>query len=272
MAIWVLSITAVAMAILALLIFSGLLSQIHCSDYCSYMKIPPKWQQRKKSVLCCDISNSQWKLISWYFARVSSFIEISELIPERQTVLHPHLAASTFSKYFAMGLYNQTGFDSYTQRVDYAQRDETKDKQAHFQRAYKWHAELSNKSKNNTHVLYIDAELPAYRKISSKAFREDEPDYGAVVIASSILTLNNYLKGDSRKPFLNKRANYVLIVYREPTRIENWDKLAAAVLAKMWMYHGILNAILLSTCMWDVVIYTICSSIFCHKFHKNKKN
>lgn len=226
-------------------------------DYCAHRSIPAKWQLKPfRSTVrspCCDISDDQWKLIAWYFARVSSFIEITEVIPERQTKIHASRIASIFSKYFAQELYEKTGFDSYTKRVDYAQRDEALDKTDHLHRAYRWHAELSKNSINNTHVINIEAKLPAYRKVSSTVSREDEPDFGSVVLASSILTLNNYLKGESRRPFLNKRANYILIVYKQPTAIENWDKLAAAVLSRIWMYHGILNAIVLSACMKDKV-------------------
>lgn len=239
------------MKLIALCILFTIIDQITSVDYCAYRSIPQKWQQFQVNKRCCGLSDEQWRLIAWYFARVRSFIEITEVIPER--IIIKHRTTSTFSKYFAQELYDKTGFDSFSRRVDYYQKVEVQDIHGHYKRAYRWHAELSKNSKNNTHVINVDAKLPAYRKVSATQTREEEPDFGSVVLASSILTLNNYLKGETRKPFLNKRALYILIVFREPTAIENWDKLAAAVLSRIWMYHGILNAIVLNACMQDQV-------------------
>lgn len=242
------------MRLILLFISFAIIGQITSVDFCAHRRaIPIKWQKFQPLKRCCDISDKQWDLIAWYFNRVSSFIVITEVIPEKLTLKHTDRVASIFSKYFAQELYDKTGFDSYSQRVDYAVDDQRRDLHGHTKRAYRWHAELSKNSVNNTHVINVDAQLPRYRQTSATQSREDEPDFGAVVLASSILTLNNFIKGASRKPFLNKRANYILIVFREPTAIENWDKLSAAVLSRIWMYHGILNAIVMNACMPDVV-------------------
>lgn len=212
--------------------------------YCTYENIKGKWQLRIVSRACCDVSPKQWEIIAWYFKRVNSYIDVTEVIREKKKVIK---ASSTFSSDFARELYPRTGLDCYSKRVDYSYYDEMVDKAEPHAKAYKWHAELSKISSNNE-TYVTDTSMDIRRRIPSKSIRMDEPDKGVIVLTQDIAILDSYLNGESRHPFIKKRAHYIIFVYKEINDQKHFDKLASSVVTKLWVYHGILNAIILSSC------------------------
>lgn len=221
------------------------------ADYCVDEQITGKWQQRSIPKLCCGITDEQWKLIAWYFLRVESHIKVTEVI--RQKIETGRLS-STFTTDFVRDLFDHLDTEYLTYRVDYSHRDEMLDEkqQDRYHQPYRWHPELSKHSKNTTHIIEHATEVTIRRKISKKKSRECEPDFGAIVLAEDIEIFDHYLNGETRHPFKNKRAIYILIVYKEIDG-RNWDRLASSVLSKIWKDHGILNAIIFSTCKHDNV-------------------
>lgn len=213
--------------------------------YCSTMF--GKWQHLKSIRQCCGLSVEQMNLIAWFFVRVSSYIEVTEVVPEEISAQR-----SKFTSYFLKDLFQHTGLEYFTYRVDYSHRDQLKDEDEPYAQTYKWHAELL-KGVNRTHFVE-DTESTFEKMAPGNGVREDDPDFGSVVLSEHIETLDAYLNGETRHPFKAKRAHYVLIVYRA-MESRTWDKWASSVLSKLWTHHGILNAIIISTCKEKNVSY-----------------
>lgn len=228
----------------SLVVLYSLIDIVYGGTYCAYESIEGKWQLRITAKPCCDVSSTQWEIIAWYFKRVNSFIDVTEVIREKKKVIK---ASSTFASDFARDLYGNTGLDCYSYRVDYSHFDEMADEAEPHAKAYKWHAELSKShSYNATYVM--ETSLDIRREISSKSARMDEPDNGSIILTQNIAILNTYLNGESRHPFTKKRAHYIILVYKEIEDTDVYDRLASSVMTKLWIYHGILNAIILSSC------------------------
>lgn len=230
-------------------VFNTIIVSIHGGLYCAYESIEGKWQQRVAARLCCDVSTTQWEVIAWYLKRVNSYIDVTEVIREEKQVIK---IASTFSTDFSRDLYKYTGIDCYAYRVDYLQKDEMIDKSDPHAKAYKWHAELSKNNDSETYVM--DTCVHTIRRTNpSKSMRTDEPDNGSIILTHNIEILDSYLNGESRHPFLKKRAHYIILVYKSIDEKQDFDKLASSVMTKLWIYHGILNAIILSSCRNETV-------------------
>lgn len=215
--------------------------RVSCDDYCA--RTPGKWQQMNVTRGCCALATEQLELIAWYFERVSSYIKVTEVVPEERVEQQ-----SKFMSYLLKDLFAYTGVEYQTFRVNYSHRDQLLDKDEPYTSTYRWHAELS-KGANRAHYIEVkDTESTFRQRISLKGRpREDDPDFGSVVLAETIEILDYYLNGETRHPFKSKRAHYVLIVYRETDR-NTWDSWASSVMSKLWKNHGILNAIVVSTC------------------------
>lgn len=199
-----------------------------------------KFQQLNFTRKCCGLRDEQLELIAWYFLRVSSFIRVTEVVPEEISAKR-----SKFASYFLNDLYKYTGLEYYTVRIDYSYRDQLKDEEEPYEHTYKWHPEYLQ-GMNRTH--FVEDTVATFKKIiSSSSEREDDPAFGSIVLSENIETLDFYLNGETRYPFKVKRAHYVLIAYRQ-MESRTWDKWASSVLSKLWKQHGILNAIIISTC------------------------
>lgn len=192
----------------------------------------------------CEVGAEQWKLIAWYFKRVS-YIEVTHIIRKEQK----YRRASRFASYVVKNLYDYTHIEYQTFTLDYSYQD---DGIPHLQ-IYEWHTDqtsdtlLLNGTKHN--IPWIeDTILTIKNRITAKnRVREDEPDFGSIVLAENIQIMDHYLNGINRHPFKAKRAHYVLLVYKQVDRL-TWDNWASSVMAKLWKHHGILNAIVLSSC------------------------
>lgn len=210
---------------------------IHMSDGQYSLLVPQNWEQVKYERKSCIPSDDQMKLITWYFERVNNYMEVTEIVPEDVSGLR-----SKFTSYFLKYLNNyiQLKFSAFT--VNYKSRVQMMDEYETNFRIYGY-----SQGMNETHRTEQFEEL--FRlKYPKYADRMDCPDFASIVLVERIETLDLYLNARTRHPFKHKRAHYVLLIYRE-TGNSNWDELAGRVLSKLWKNHGILNAIILSTCM-----------------------
>lgn len=205
--------------------------------YCSEnKKLDQKWEQLHGN--CCELSAEHWKLISWYFQRVGSYLNITEIVRE-----HDYKQSALYMSYFLKDLFRHTELEYYTNRVCYYNDDELDDTGEPYNNTFTWHAEFSN-----TTPYYVEEDKLNVRSQIFKKYwhREDEPTSGAVVLADEIETLDHFVNGETRRPFISKRSFYIIIIYREIG--EDWDKYASSILSKLWKLHGILNAIIIGSC------------------------
>lgn len=212
--------------------------------------IPGNWEQVKYERKSCIPSDEQMKLITWYFERVNNYLEVTEIVPENSSSLR-----SKFTSYFLKHLNNyvQQKFSAFT--VIYRNRIQMMDEYETNFRVYEWQDENYYQGMNETHRTEQIEEL-FQMKYPKRAERTDSPDFASIVLVERIETLDLYLNARTRHPFKHKRANYVLLIYRE-TDSSKWDALAGRVLSKLWKNHGILNAIILSTCMPNRVSFLV---------------
>lgn len=225
--------------LLNITVLSVILIHMCCGEYS--LLLPQNWELLKYKRKSCIPTDEQMKLIAWYFERVNNYLEVTEIVPEDVSGLR-----SKFTSYFLKHLdnYVKLKFSAFT--VNYKIRAQMMDRYENNFRIYGWHDELSQ-GMNESHRTEQIEEL-FRKKYAKRAERMDSPDFASIVLVERIETLDFYLNARTRHPFEHKRANYVLLIYRETNSFE-WDELAGRVLSKLWKNHGILNAIILSTCM-----------------------
>lgn len=226
----------------------------YCSDN---NELDDKWEQLHTN--CCELSAQHWKLISWYFQRVGSYLNITEIVRE-DSYHKPTLYMSDFLK----DLFRYTELEYYTNRVCYCNEDEEEDEDEPYNNTLLWHAEFS-KTENSTYYVQdhkMNVRSPIFKKYWN---REDEPTSGAVVLADRIETLDHFVNGETRLPFISKRSFYVIIIYRKSGK--DWDKYASSILSKLWKLHGILNAIIIASCKRDNVSNLFIKVSICYFFN-----
>lgn len=216
-------------------------------DYCKVSHdVAVQWENLNNisySMNCCEVSEKQWQFIAWYFWRVGSHLNVTEI--SREIEFHK---LSLYMDFFVRDLYRYTALEYYTHRILYNVQDELADKQDDVfdHHTYEWHPELS---KHGNRTYYIEEDKMNIRShiLKRNWQREDEPDSGSVVLASNIEIIDHYLSGKKAKhPFTSKRSHYVILIYKEIHH--EWDRIASSILAKLWKVHGILNAIVISSC------------------------
>lgn len=181
---------------------------------------------------CCEPSARQWDLIAWYFRRVSSYINVTEIKwaneQEQQTL---------YASHFISDLYSNIHLEHYSNEVVYRfQHDHQKIESD----TYMWNLEPNQ---NITDIIADD--IYELKRLLPKV-RDEAPDIGSIVIASDIEIIYHHLNSASPPPFNSRRAHYVIFIYREIGK--NWHRLSSAVLSKLWHDHGIMNAIILASC------------------------
>lgn len=211
--------------------------------YCHLENNPSaQWEQVKhqQNNSCCEITDKQWELMKWYFLRVGSHLNVTEIVREAD-----FYNQSLYMSYFLKDLYKYTGLEYYTHIVRYKKKQEVADERDPDDNTYQWHAELP-KLGNSTYYIEED-KLDIRAQILMKNWnREDEPDSGNVVLAKSIETIDHFLNGKTKQPFESKRSYYIILIYHQITH--DWDMYASSILSKLWKVHGILNAIVVGSC------------------------
>lgn len=233
------------------LVFKG-----NANDYCKVSQdIADQWRNLNNISYirnCCEVSEKQWQLISWYFWRVGSHLNVTEISREIE-----FYKLTLYMDFFVRDLYRNTGLEYHTLRVGYNVQDELADKEDDVfdHHTYEWHPELS-KHGNRTYYIEEDKLNIRAQILKKNWLREDEPASGIVVLASDIEIIDHYLSGKKAKhPFTSKRAHYVILIYKEINH--EWDRIASSILAKLWKVHGILNAIIISSCQQNDVSFPI---------------
>lgn len=233
------------------------------SYYCDVgQHVVEQWEQLKLNVtynraICCEVSDEQWGLIAWYFLRVGSHLNVTEIVREvdfdKQTLYMNH---------FVKDLNRHTALEYYTHRVLYNMEDEQADKEDAFNdNTYQWHPEYSKR--NRTYYVEEDKLNVRGQILKKNWYREDDPTSGSVVLATTIELIDHFLNDrKSKHPFHSKRAHYVILIYKQPHIDDNdWDQLASNILAKLWKVHGILNVIILAACRPNSVSGQISNSL-----------
>ncbi|XP_031622960.1 uncharacterized protein LOC116340548 [Contarinia nasturtii] len=207
-------------------------------DYCFIEnELSEQWAQPNNTYdkSCCELSEKQWEIISWYFLRVGSYINVTQIQRHNKTLYMNH---------FLRELYRYTGLEYYTHVVHFT-GEKVAEENLYEDNSYQWHAE--SKLRNSTYYIE-ENELNIREQIRKQnRIREDEPSSGSVVLAADFEIIDQFLNGIIRIPFTSKRAHYVILVYKELAH-DNWDKWASSILTKMWKVYGILNAIVLASC------------------------
>lgn len=217
----------------------------YCQDYDQLSEQMKPFNETLVQIDCCKLSDGQWELIAWLFSRVGSHINVTEIVRESDPNQH-----GSYINHFMKDLYDYTGLKYVNVRVEYSSEVEGVDKMnPHPTNPYIWHSEFEINENDTTHSLEDDKEYLRSKLLKQNRQREDEPEFGNVVLASDIKIIDHFTNGLTRNPFKSRRTHYVLIIYSEfDGGTQSWDKIVSRILAKLWKGHSVLNVILLSTC------------------------
>lgn len=203
---------------------------------------------------CYELSKSQWNMINWFFSRIGSYINVTEIVRDSETESN---RLDNYVSHFVQDLYHHTGLSYHNQRVEYGYDDEGIDAMNPFPiNPFIWHTDEDEPVNYTSHGIKGNK-----RKFRSKLFkqhrqREDEPEFGSVVLASDIRIIDHFLNGPTRYPFDSRRSHYVIIIYGEFIGgAYRWENLISRILAKLWKSHSILNVLFFSTCSGEYVSF-----------------
>lgn len=228
---------------------SILICQLEAANYCEHINdLPKKWTTHNHTTQnsCCELTDSQWNLMVWFFLRVSSNLNVTQIVNETESCFYER-----YVNHILSDLYKYTALEYYVERLTYRKRDQILDKNQEIEvnRTYKWHA------KREIHPTGFAGNKFHFRnKLSKKnCIREDEPRYGSVILASNLRIIDDFLNGFTRNPFESKQSHYIILIYGS-SDIGHWDDLASSIMTKLWKKHGILDAIILASCFPTRVI------------------
>lgn len=217
-----------------------LILQLQATNYCENIEeLSEKWTHYNcsdRQLNCCEITDSQWNLIVWYFLRVSSNVNVTQIVHESESCHNER-----YVNHFISDLYKYTGLEYFLQRIIYRKPEYLdEENEIKVNTIYKW---------NGTEPAgYPGNEFYFRNKFSKRnRVREDEPRYGSVILASDIQVIDDYLNGMTRYPFDSKQSHYIIFIYGG-FDIDKWDDLASSIMTKLWKQHGILDAIILASC------------------------
>lgn len=226
---------------LAFLLGAVFLYGVKSFHYCDVERdININWKRIKDFKYCCDVSDDQWKLIAWYFERVGNFMDVTEIILDDGY-------GSNFIPEFMVDLYAHTNMKMRGFKIKYNKATMIEDVPGLYDKTYRWHPDAY---KNDSSIRStIEKKLKIRSQISTgSSTREDEPVKGVVVLATDIRKVDWFLNQETRQPFRYKSGHYIIIIYKKTNEME-WDTQASRVLTKLWKKHGIINVIILSTCL-----------------------
>lgn len=203
---------------------------------------------------CSNLSNGQWHMIAWFFSRVGSYINVTEIV--RESELNRH---KSYIGRFIKDLYHYTGLKYHNHRVKYRDIDESIDKMnPHPTNPYIWHTEFEMSENYTGKGLEVDKQYIRSKLLKQNRQREDEPEFGSVVLVTDIKIIDHFANGPTRYPFESRRTHYVIIIHEEYDKgVVNWESIVSKVLAKLWRGHSILNVIILSTCTHQFVSFEL---------------
>lgn len=225
---------------------STLVLQLHTANYCEIIEdLPNKWtvysRNRSHQHSCCELSEGQWNLIVWYFLRVSSNVNVTQIVNESEPCVYER-----YVNHLLNDLNTYVVLEYYMHRLIYRKRDQILDKKHELKvnSTYKWHVR-----QEDTYSTGDDGKKFHFRNKLSKqnCIREDEPRYGSVVLASNFEIVDNFLNGVTRYPFLSKQSHYIILIYGSISA-DRWEEYSSSIMTKLWKKHGILDAIILSSC------------------------
>lgn len=86
---------------------------------------------------------------------------------------------------------------------------------------------------------------------SMRPTQKEEYGVGALVVANQIFTIEKYLRGPARRPFLSPRKLYVLVILDifQP----DFGNVSENVMVKLWKDYGIADALLITPCNAEVI-------------------
>lgn len=213
------------------------------ANYCENIEdLPKKYTQRNCSqhLSCCEMTDSQWNLIVWYFLRVSSNVNVTQIVRENETCRYER-----YINHFLHDLFKYTSLEYYVRRIIYRKRDQMLDKRSEIQTntTYQWHAMVEPNLTG-----FAGNEFDFQRKLLKRNWvREDEPRYGSVILASDAQIIDDYLNGPMRYPFDSKQSHYIILIYGT-FNAETWHDLSSSIMTKLWKKFGILDAFILASC------------------------
>lgn len=231
--------------VIAILILSSIL-RLQAANYCeNIIELPEKWTQDNCSVQqkCCEITDSQWSFIVWYFLRVSSNINVTQIVRESETSCHNE----RYVNHFISDLYKYTGLEYFLKRIIFGKSDEILDEKQKIwvNTLYEWHGKADEKPGNKSYPgnkFYFRNKYSTWNRV-----REDEPRYGNVILVSDVQLMDDYLDGITRYPFDSKQSHFVIFIYGG-FDINQWDDFSSSIMTKLWKKYGILDAIILAAC------------------------
>lgn len=238
---------------------SAFILQLQAANYCEHIKdLPKKWAQRHHTQQhsCCEMTDSQWNLIVWYFLRVSSNLNVTQIVRENESCRYER-----YINHFLRDLFKYTNSEYYMQRIVYRKRDQILQKKHEIQvnTTYQWHAVYEYNVSLETYLTGVPGNhFEVFQSILSKrnCVREDEPRYGSVILALDAQIIDDYLNGPVRYPFESKQSHYIILIYGTFDR-KVWHDLSSSIVTKLWKKFGILDAIILASCNPDRVSWVV---------------
>lgn len=208
-----------------------------------------KFKGTNISDLCCQVSHDQWAFLGWYFLRVGSHINVTEVVRESNCSRHKN--HNDYITYFLKDLYKYTGLNVISHCFEYDEEITSKQfTKMHNMNPYIWKPNEHNRINYTTDIednkTYIRSKI-----IRRHRQREDEPEYGNIIFTSDLKMLENYLDGPY--PFISKRSVCVIVLHGPQKFGMDFEKVVSRILAKLWHFHGVLNGLLMTTCAHQFV-------------------
>lgn len=215
-----------------------------------------KWNLKSNH---CTLTDAQLKIIAWYFER-APYIELTQLIEN-------NAIDSNKNNHFINEVLNEL-LIRLEKRVQIQTVDSLTDEgNVTNTQSYGWNGfrfdSFSNASKSTDTENEIIWERDTFGNIqkrmslSPNRTREDSPIFGSLIIVENIRLIDEYLIGQPRRPFKYTRANFIIIIHSNSDVNTLWDTNAARILTRLWKVYSVLNAIIISTCKSDDVIWII---------------
>lgn len=196
---------------------------------------------------CYELSKSQWDMINWFYSRIGSYINVTEIVRDSESESN---RLDSYISHFVEDLYHHTGLSYHNQRVEYGYDDERIDEMnPHPTNPFIWHTDEDKRENYTSHDIKENKRYLRSKLFKQNRQREDEPEFGSVVLASDIRIIDHFLNGPTRYPFDSRRSHYVIIIYEEfYGGTYRWENLVSRILSKLWKGHSILNVLFFSTC------------------------
>lgn len=179
---------------------------------------------------CKIVNEHYWSLVEWFYGQLN-IVHVSLIVESRADKLdiwpHDELLQNILKSNFMHTLtFNVIDLNSEASKMSYVN-------------TFSWQGNVFEKRKNQSTEIVSRRKRAAYNSVKLSMKLKHDVDAGEFIIASKISTIDEFLTGSARKPFLIPRRLYVIAITN--TNEPQFDQITMNVLEKLWKDYGIAN-------------------------------